>query len=61
MGSVDSAQAWNGSPNQEVTKTMPILHLIAMQNDFLEIFSLVLVSMRGRDVSSKLVAVSNQG
>ena len=58
-----SARAQNGSLNQQVAKTTPIPHLILidMQNDVLEVFSVVLMSMRERDVSNKPVAVRNQG
>lgn len=61
MENDDSPQTWNGSLNQEAAKTTPILHLIDMWRDFLEIFSVVLVSMHGRDVSNKPVAIRNQG
>lgn len=63
MESDGSARAQNGSLNQQVAKTMPIPHLILidMQNDVLEIFSVVLMSMRRRDVSTKPVTVRIQG
>ncbi len=61
MGNEGSAQAQNGSLNQQAAKTTPIPHLIDMRNDFIEIIGVVLVPMRGRDKSNKLAAIRNQG
>lgn len=63
MESDGSARTQNGSQNQQVAKTAPIPHLILidMQSDVLEVFSVVLMSMRERDVSNKPVAVRIQG